>query len=108
MSTRIIDENQDNISTFDITFKWIHKKYNKIFLEELSSELSSIRWLKHRITFYNPHLSLSFHDIFRLSQLELQELHKQLQILIKDEKISSSINSYNIFVLFIRKKDDEL
>ena len=49
-----------------------------------------------------------FRGIFRLSQLELQELRKQLSQLLKDGKISPSTSPYGAPVLFVKKKDGGL
>ena len=46
--------------------------------------------------------------IFRLSQMELQELQKQLDQLIHDGKISPSTSPYGASVLFVKKKDGSL
>ena len=61
----------------------------------------------HEIPLY-PDSPPQFRGIFRLSQLELQELRKQLSQLLKDGKISPSISPYEASVLFAKKKDDGL
>jgi hypothetical protein len=46
-----------------------------------------------------------FKDIFRLSQIELRELKKQLDQLLAEGKISLSTSFYSAPVLFVKKKD---
>jgi len=49
-----------------------------------------------------------FRRIFRLSQMELQELRKQLSMLLRDGKVSPSTSPYGAPVLFAKKKDGGL
>jgi hypothetical protein len=46
-----------------------------------------------------------FKGIFRLSQMELRELKKQLDQLLIEGKISPSTSLYSALVLFVKKKD---
>ena len=55
-----------------------------------------------------PDMPPPFKGIFRLSQLELQELKRQLDQLLKDDKISPSTSPYGAPVLFVKKKDGKL
>ena len=64
--------------------------------------------MKHRITLHDSNLPPPFRGIFRLSQLELQELRTQLQLLIHDGKIVPSTSPYGAPVLFVKKKDGGL
>ena len=49
-----------------------------------------------------------FKGIFRLSQLELCELKRQLDQLLKDGKIKPSTSPYGAPVLFVKKIDSKL
>ena len=49
-----------------------------------------------------------FRGIFRLSQLELHELKRQLDQLLRDGKIKPSTSPYGAPVLFVKKKDGKL
>ena len=66
-----------------------------------------VRSVDHEISL-KPDMSSSFKGIFRLSQLELRELKRQLDQLLKDDKIRSSINLYDVSVLFAKKKNGKL
>ena len=59
--------------------KWIYNEYGDVFLEGLPPGLPPERRVEHKITLCDPNLPSPFRGIFRLSQLELQELRKQLQ-----------------------------
>jgi hypothetical protein len=69
---------------------WIKDKYSDIFLDRLPLGKPPERKVVHEIPLY-PDSPPQFRGIFRLSQLELQELRKQLSQLLKDGKISPSI-----------------
>src|SRR5436305_2846269 len=69
--------------------------------------MSFTRSVNHQISL-KPNMSSSFKGIFRLSQLELRELKRQLDQLLKDGKIKSSTSPYDASVLFVKKKDDKL
>ena len=56
----------------------------------------------------HPDLASQFREIFCLLQMKLQELWKQLSMLLRDEKVSPSISPYEAFVLFAKKKDGGL
>jgi Reverse transcriptase (RNA-dependent DNA polymerase) len=87
---------------------WVQKEYSDVFLEGLPPGLPPERNVKHTISLKDPQLSPPFRGIFRLSQLELQELRKQLDSLLKDGKITPSTSPYGAPVLFVRKKDGGL
>src|SRR5208282_5958533 len=55
-----------------------------------------------------PDMPPPFKGIFRLSQLELRELKRQLDQLLKDGKISPSTSPYGAPVLFAKKKNGKL
>jgi hypothetical protein len=65
------------------------------------------RKVVHDIPLY-PDSPPQFRGIFRLSQMELQELRKQLDELLRDGKISPSTSPYGAPVLFVKKKDGSL
>src|SRR5436305_14378668 len=69
--------------------------------------MSFTRSVNHQISL-KSNMPSSFKGIFRLFQLELRELKRQLNQLFKNEKIKSSTSSYDAFVLFVKKKDDKL
>ena len=89
------------------TLDWIKDEYSDIFLDGLSPDRSFERKAVHEISLH-PDSSSQFRGIFRLSQVELQELRKQLNQLFKDEKINPSTNLYRTSVLFTKKKDNDL
>jgi hypothetical protein len=86
---------------------WIDKEFSSIFLEGLSAEIPPKRTVDHRIPLL-PDIPPSFKGIFRLSQMELNELKKQLDQLLIEGKISPSTSPYDAPVLFIKKKDESL
>jgi Reverse transcriptase (RNA-dependent DNA polymerase) len=88
--------------------KWIQQEYADIFLEGLPPGLPPPRNVDHQIPLKDLNSVPPFKGIFRLSQLELQELRRQLDILLKDGKISPSTSPYGAPVLFVRKKGGEL
>jgi len=87
--------------------KWIREKFFDIFLDKLPSKLSLERKIAPEI-FLHSNSSSQFREIFRLFSMKLQKLRKQLDTLIRDEKISSSISFYEISILFAKKKNDKL
>ena len=86
---------------------WIQNEYSDIFLEGLPRGMPPERKVVHDIPLY-PDSPPQFRGIFRLSQMELQELRKQLDQLIHDGKISPSTSPYGAPVLFVKKKDGSL
>jgi hypothetical protein len=93
-----------NIMTPD----WIKGEYSDVFLDGLPPGMPPERKVAHEIPLY-PDSPPQFRGIFRLSsQLELQELRKQLSELLKDGKISPSTSPYGAPVLFVKKKDGSL
>ena len=88
--------------------EWVQKEYADIFLEGLPPGLPPSRNVEHEIPLKDSQLAPPFKGIFRLSQLELQELRKQLDSLLKDGKITPSTSPYGAPVLFVRKKDGGL
>ena len=86
---------------------WIKDEFSDVFLDGLPSDMSSKRKIVHEIPLL-PDLSPQFSGIFRLSQVELEELRKQLSQLFEDGKISPSTSLYGAPVLFAKKKDDGL
>src|SRR5437762_11187388 len=95
------------ISKNDKILKWIEKEYNTIFREGLSSRIPPTQIVDHQIPL-KTNMPPPFKGIFRLSQLELKELKRQLDELLKDEKISLSTSPYEALVLFVKKKDGTL
>ena len=65
------------------------------------------RSMNHEIPL-KPNMPPPFKGIFRLSQLELRELKRQLNQLLKDDKIRPSTSPYGASVLFAKKKNDKL
>ena len=86
---------------------WIKKEYGAIFQEGLPLDMPPTRTVDHQIPL-KADMPPPFKGIFRLSQLELQELKSQLDQLLKDGKISPSISPYGAPVLFVKKKDGTL
>ena len=100
LATAKITNEFSNTTTPD----WIKDEYFDVFLDGLSSDKSFERKVVHEIPLH-PDSSSQFRGIFRFSQFELQELRKQLSQLLKDGKISLSINLYGAPILFVKKKD---
>jgi Reverse transcriptase (RNA-dependent DNA polymerase)/RNase H-like domain found in reverse transcriptase/Integrase zinc binding domain/Chromo (CHRromatin Organisation MOdifier) domain/Aspartyl protease len=86
---------------------WIRKEYRTVLREELPPQLPPTRAVDHQIPL-KPDMPPPFKGIFRLSQLELRELKRQLDQLLKDGKISPSTSPYGAPVLFVKKKDGKL
>src|SRR5437762_363442 len=97
----VISEGDDEIP------KWIEKEYGKVFRKGLPLHLPPTRSVDHQIPL-KPDMPLPFRGIYRLSQMELQELKCQLDQLLKDGKISPSTSPYGAPVLFVKKKDGSL
>src|SRR5579862_1049087 len=68
---------------------WIKKEFSDIFLDGLPPGMPPKRKVVHDIPLYPDSLP-QFRGIFHLSQMELQELRKQLDGLLRDGKISRS------------------
>jgi hypothetical protein len=86
---------------------WIRKDYGTILREELPPQMPPTRSVDHQIPL-KPDMPPPFKGIFRLSQLELRELKRQLDQLLKDGKIRPSTSPYGAPVLFVKKKDGKL
>ena len=95
------------IQKLDEIPEWIRKNYGTILREELSPQMPLIRSMDHEILL-KPDMPPSFKGIFRLSQLELHELKQQLDQLLRNGKIKPSTSSYDISVLFTKKKNSKL
>ena len=89
------------------TPSWIKDEFSDVFLDGLPLDMPSERKVAHEIPLL-PDSPSQFRGIFRLSQLELQELRKQLSQLFKDGKISPSTSPYGAPVLFAKKRDGSL
>jgi hypothetical protein len=87
--------------------EWINKEYSEVFREGLPPHLPPTRSVDHQIPL-KPDMPPPFRGIYRLSQIELQELKHQLDQLLKDGKISPSTSPYGAPVLFVKKKDGSL
>ena len=85
----------------------IRKDYRTVLREELSPQMPPTRSVDHQIPL-KPDMPPPFKGIFRLSQLELRELKRQLDQLLKDGKIKPSTSPYGAPVLFVKKKDGKL
>jgi hypothetical protein len=109
---REANDNTDSISASlvqepgDIP-NWIQKDYGSVLREELLPEMPPTRTVDHQIPLI-PDMPPPFKGIFRLSQLELRELKRQLDQLLKDGKIKPSTSPYGAPVLFVKKKDGKL
>src|SRR5271169_1122219 len=86
---------------------WIRKEYGTVLREELPPQMPPTRSVDHQIPL-KPDMPPPFRGIFRLSQLELRELKRQLDQLLKDGKITPSTSPYSAPVLFVKKKDSKL
>ena len=103
LATAKITSELNNTMTPD----WIKDEYSDIFLDGLPPNRPSKRKTVHEISLHSDSPP-QFRGIFRLSQVELQELRKQLSQLLKDGKINPSISFYEASILFAKKKDDGL
>src|SRR5579859_7139182 len=86
---------------------WVKDEFSDVFLDGLPPGKPPERKVVHEIPL-EPNATPQFRGIFRLSQLELQELRKQLSELLRDGKISPSTSPYGAPVLFVKKKDGSL
>ena len=87
--------------------EWIRKEYGTVLREELPPQMPPTRSVDHQIPL-KPDMPPPFRGIFRLSQLELRELKRQLDQLLRDGKIKPSTSPYGAPVLFVKKKDGKL
>src|SRR4030095_17099405 len=87
--------------------EWIRNEYGMVLHEALPLQMPPTWTVDHQIPL-KPDMPPPFKGIFRLSQLELRELKKQLEKLLKDGKIRPSTSPYGAPVLFIKKKDGKL
>src|SRR5947209_13667733 len=104
LATIKIAEKGNTLSEFP---NWIKEEFSDVFLDGLPPGLPPERKVVHEIPLY-PDSPSQFRGIFRLSQMELQELRKQLDDLLRDGKISPSTSPYGAPVLFVKKKDGSL
>jgi len=86
---------------------WVKNDYSDVFLDGLPPGMPPEHKVVHDIPLH-PDSALQFRGIFRLSQMELQELRKQLSMLLCNGKVSPSTNPYRAPVLFAKKKDSGL
>ncbi len=86
---------------------WIKDEFSDVFLDGLPPGMPPERKVVHSIPL-QPDSAPQFRGIFRLSQVELQELRKQLDRLLRDGKISPSTSPYGAPILFVKKKDGSL
>jgi hypothetical protein len=86
---------------------WIKDEFSDVFLDGLPPGMPPERKVVHNIPL-QPDSAPQFRGIFRLSQMELQELRKQLDELLRDGKISPSTSPYGAPILFVKKKDGSL
>ena len=95
------------IQQLDDIPNWIRKDYGTVLREELPPQMPPTRSVDHQIPL-KPDMPPPFKGIFRLSQLELRELKRQLDQLLRDGKIKPSTSPYGAPVLFVKKKDGKL
>jgi len=95
------------VQQLDSIPNWIRKDYRTVLREELPPEMPPQRSVDHQIPL-KPDMPPPFKGIFRLSQLELRELKRQLDQLLRDGKIRPSTSPYGAPVLFVKKKDGKL
>jgi hypothetical protein len=100
---KMIEEKPD-LSKFP---KWVKEEFSDVFLDGLPLGKPPERKVVHEIPM-QPNATPQYRGIFRLSQMELQELRKQLSELLRDGKISPSTSPYGAPVLFVKKKDGSL
>ena len=95
------------VQQLDSIPNWIRKDYRTVLREELPPEMPPERSVDHQIPL-KPDMPPPLKGIFRLSQLELRELKRQLDQLLRDGKIRPSTSPYGAPVLFVKKKDGKL
>jgi len=86
---------------------WVKNDYSDVFLDGLPLGMPPERKVVHDIPLH-PDSAPQFRRIFHLSQTKLQELRKQLSMLLRDGKVSPSTSPYGALVLFAKKKDGGL
>jgi hypothetical protein len=94
----VTNDHTDSISAsivqqLDEIPSWIRKDYGTVLREELPQQMPPTRSVDHQIPL-KPDMPPPFKGHFRLSQLELQELKRQLDLLLKDCKIRPSTSPY--------------
>ena len=114
---REANDDMNNISTstiqqLDDIPNWIRKDYETILREELPPQMPPTRSVDHQIPL-KPDMPPLFKGIFRLSQLELRDLKRQLDQLLKDGKLRicidyRALNSQTIQNRYILPRIDEL
>ncbi len=82
----------------------ISKEYSDVFSEKLPAELPPSRTVDHKIETV-PGSAPPFRGIYRLAEVELEELKKQLTELLQQGKIQASSSPYGAPVIFVKKKD---
>jgi hypothetical protein len=98
------DDTEIGISAQDArdVLKWTQKECGPVLREELPPQMLPTRSLDHQIPL-KPDMSPPFRGIFRLSQLELHELKRQLDQLLRDVKIRPSTSPYGASIFFVKQ-----
>src|SRR6266496_3551504 len=104
---REANDDMDSISAstvqkLDDIPNWIRKDYRTVLREKLPPQMPPVRSVDHEIPL-NLDMPPPFKGIFRLSQLKLRELKRQLDQLLRDGKIKPSTSGY--YQIAIKLKD---
>ena len=100
----------NNIETFehnDPVVQKLLKKFVDIFPDTLPNKLPPVRSIDHAIDIV-PGSEPPLRPIYRMTQLEIQELKKQLAELLEKGFIRPSTSPYGAPVLFVHKKEGTL
>src|SRR4051794_26311771 len=82
-------------------------EFTDVFPDELPLELPPKCDIDHCITL-EPGNTPPWHPIYRLSPLELDAMHEELNHLLKNRSIEPSVSPFGAPVIFIKKKDGSL
>ena len=88
-------------------FKDITREYSDIFVDELPDQLPPNREVQFGIKLKSNEVP-PVRPVIRLSSEELQELKRQLQMLLNKGTIRPSSSPYGAPVFFVKKKDNDL
>ena len=89
---------------------WIQtllQEFADVFPDKLPAKLPPKRDIDHHITL-EPGSTPPWWPIYRMSPLELDTLHQEIENLLKNGAIKPSISPFGAPVIFVKKKDGTL
>ena len=95
------------IELVDGDLKPLIEKYRMLFKDKLPSGLPPQRTVNHQINLKTDSKPFNQHS-YRMNQVELSTLRKQLDELLEQKFIEPSLSQYGSPCLFVKKKTGEL